>query len=247
VSRGYLVFEPDFYYKRGETAQSVINAVASAIKSLSKLSYIDTSKMGAQGQSFGGYETNVLAIQTGFFKAACEMAGPTDIISEYGSIRPGGHNNQTSADVGQRNLGVYPWEHPEVFVKNSPVFHIGEAKTPLLMVHDKEDDAILFSQAIELYLGMRRINKTVWMLQYDKEGHDLTDDNNKLDFTIRMQQFFDHYLKGAPAPIWMTRGIAAKDKGIVSGLELDTAGKCSDTCPVCNPGLTRSKPTTESK
>jgi esterase/lipase len=247
VSRDYLVFEPDFYYKRGETAQSIINAVASAIKSLNKLPYVDTPRMGAQGQSFGGYETNVLAIQTSFFKAACEMAGPTDIISEYGSIRPGGFNNESSADKGQRNLRVYPWEHPEVFIKNSPVFHIGKAKTPLLIVHNKEDDAILFSQAMELYLGMRRLHKPVWMLQYDKEGHDLTDDKNKLDFTTRMQQFFDHYLKGVPPPAWMTQGIPAKDKGNKSGLDLDPGGKCSDTCPVCNPGPTINKTSTESK
>lgn len=222
VSRGYLVFEPDFYYKMGETAGSVIDAVQSSLTELSKLPYIDTTRMGAQGQSFGGYESNVLAVQTHLFKAVCAMAGPTNIISEYGSLRPGGYNNQNSADRGQRYQGVFPWEHPEVFIKNSPNFHIGKAGTPLLLVHNKGDGAILFSQALELYLGMRRINKKVWMLEYDREDHDLQETNNKLDYTIRMQQFFDHYLKGAPAPRWMTRGISAKMKGIDSGLELDT-------------------------
>ncbi|WP_256003474.1 alpha/beta hydrolase family protein [Pedobacter deserti] len=222
VSRGYLVFEPDFYYKRGETSKSVINCAEAAIFELAKLPYVDTSRMGAQGQSFGGYESNVLAIQTKFFKAVCAMAGPSNIISEYGSIRPSGFSNQSSSDRGQRNLGVFPWEQPEVFIENSPVFHIDKSNTPLLLVHNKRDGAILFSQAMELFLGLRRINKKIWMLEYDGEGHTIEKDENKLDFTIRMQQFFDHYLKGAPAPRWMTRGIPAAMKGIDSGLEYDT-------------------------
>jgi len=223
VSRGYLVFEPDFYYKRGETAKSVIKSVESALVELRKLPYVNQNKMGIQGQSHGGYETNVLATGTQLFAAACEMAGFTDVISEYGSIRPGGHNNQSAADVGQRNLGVFPWDHPEVFIENSPVFHVSKMTTPLLMVHNKEDGAVLFSQAIELYLSMRRLGKEVWLLQYDKEGHEINEINNKLDFTIRMQQFFDHYLKDAPAPVWMSKGIPASLKGIVSGLQYETS------------------------
>ena len=222
VSRDYLIFEPDFYYKRGETAKSVINSIESAIGELRKLPYIDQNRMGIQGQSHGGYETNILATSTHFFAAACEMAGFTNIISEYGSIRPGGHNNQNSADRGQRNLGVFPWDHPEVFIENSPVFHVANMTTPLLMVHNKNDNAVLFSQAIELYMSMRRLGKEVWLLQYDGEGHEINENRNKLDYTIRMQQFFDHYLKDAPMPVWMSKGIPASLKGVVSGLRYET-------------------------
>ncbi|GAA3976427.1 alpha/beta hydrolase family protein [Mucilaginibacter dorajii] len=225
VSRGYLVFEPDMYYKTGKTAENIINVVNSAAKYLGCFTYIDTMRMGIQGQSFGGYETNVIATGTNIFAAACEMAGPTDIISEYGSLRPGGHNNEVSADIGQRNLGVLPWEYPAIFVENSPIFHIGKMTTPLLIVHNRNDGSILFSQAVELFMALRRSNKKAWMLEYDKEGHSIYNENNKLDFTIRMQQFFDHYLKGTLPPKWMTQGIAAKYKGIDSGLELDTSGQ----------------------
>lgn len=234
VSRGYLVFEPDFYYKTGKTYQCIVDAVNTAAKKLASYPFVDTSRMGAQGQSFGGYATNVIATGTTIFKAACEMAGPTDIISEYGSIRPGGHNNQTSADVGQRNLAVFPWERPEVFIENSPVFHVGRMTTPLLICHNRDDGAILFPQAVELYLAMRRAGKTGWMLEYDNEGHDLCERPNQLDFTIRMEQFFDHYLKGKPAPAWMTQGIPAKLKGIRTGFQTDAAGRCSNSCTICN-------------
>jgi len=238
VSRDYLVFEPDIYYKTGKTAQSILDVVESAAKYLATLPYVDSKRMGVQGQSFGGYETNVIVTGSKLFAAACEMAGPTNIISEYGSIRPMfGSNNQSSADIGQRNLGVSPWERPEIFIENSPVFHIDRATTPLLIVHNQGDGAILYTQAIELFLGMRRAGKKVWMLEYDGEGHAIYDEKNKLDFTIRMQQFFDHYLKGMPAPKWMTKGVPATDKGIETGYELDPAENCGTTgheCEVCN-------------
>lgn len=233
VSRGYLVFEPDFYYERGKTAQSIINCVEAAITQLEKLPYVDIRKMGIQGQSHGGYETNVLATGTNIFTAACEMAGYTNLITEYGSIRPGGFNNQVAADLDQRNLGVFPWEHPDVFIQSSPVFHVGKMTTPLLMVHNKGDGGVLFPQAVELFLAGRRLGKKVWMLQYDGEGHTNERDENKLDLTLRMQQFFDHYLKGAPAPVWMTQGIKAKDKGSKSGFELDYSGNCNEHCKIC--------------
>lgn len=237
VSRDYLVFEPDMYYKTGKTAQSILDVAESAAKYLATLSFVDSHRMGVQGQSFGGYETNVIATGSKLFAAACEMAGPTNIISEYGSIRPLGANNQSAADIGQRNLGAFPWEHPKVFIENSPVFHISNITTPLLIVHNQGDRAILYSQAIELFMGMRRAGKKVWMLEYDKESHVIGNENNQLDFTIRMQQFFDHYLKGLPPPKWMTQGILATNKGIESGFELEPAENCGTAehkCKVCN-------------
>jgi dipeptidyl aminopeptidase/acylaminoacyl peptidase len=221
LSRGYLVFEPDFYFTTGKTSESVLVSIDGAVRQLAKIPFVDTARMGVQGHSHGGYETNIIATGCHYFKAACEGSGYSNVISEYGSLRPGGMNNQRASDIDQRNLAVFPWEKPEVFVANSPVFHIGKMTTPLLIMHNKDDGAVNFSHAIEMYLGMRRIGKPVWMLEYDEEGHSVEDSMNKLDYTIRMQQFFDHYLKGAPPPVWMTRGIPAKEKGWVSGLALE--------------------------
>jgi hypothetical protein len=64
---------------------------------------------------------------------------------------------------------------------------------------------------------MRRLNKPVWMLNYNGEGHGLTKRENRLDLQIRMKQFFDHYLKGAPMPPWMKEGVPAIQKGIIKG------------------------------
>lgn len=224
VSRGYLVFEPDFYYKTGDVATNIINTINSSIKRLESVPYVDTKRLGAQGQSFGGYETNVIITGTTLFKAACEMAGPTNIVSEYNSLRPNGDNNQTSADNGQRNIGAFPWEEPERFIKNSPVFQIGNIETPLLIVHNQDDGAINYNQALELFLGMRRANKKVWLIEYEGEGHTISNPENQFDLTIRIQQFFDYYLKDSLPPIWMTSNALLPHASYLSGLEFDSSG-----------------------
>ncbi len=71
------------------------------------------------------------------------------------------------------------------------------------------------------------------MLQYDEGGHGLTGSDEK-DFTIRITQFLDHYLKGAPPPRWMTQGRPANLKGIEARLELDPDGFCGQNCKICS-------------
>jgi dipeptidyl aminopeptidase/acylaminoacyl peptidase len=80
------------------------------------------------------------------------------------------------------------------------------------MANDK-DGAVPWYQGIELYNGLRRLNKPCWMLNYNEDDHNLTKLANKYDLSIRMRQFFDHYLVNTPAPTWMTTGIPAKQKG----------------------------------
>ncbi len=79
-------------------------------------------------------------------------------------------------------------------------------------------------QSVEFFTGLRRLEKPVWMLQYDEGGHGVSG-KDAVDWTIRMTQFFDYYLKGAAPPKWMTEGIPAKLKGIETGYELDNSGK----------------------
>ena len=70
-----------------------------------------------------------------------------------------------------------------------------------------------------MFVALRRLNKPVWMVNYNDEPHWPTTYVNKRDWNIRMQQFFDHYLKGAPAPVWLAEGIPALLKGKTLGLE----------------------------
>jgi hypothetical protein len=70
-----------------------------------------------------------------------------------------------------------------------------------------------------MFLGLRRLGKKAWLLQYENEGHHVLGWQSSLDYTTRITQFFDHYLKGEPAPVWMTEGVPAKLRGQKTGLE----------------------------
>jgi dipeptidyl aminopeptidase/acylaminoacyl peptidase len=118
-------------------------------------------------------------------------------------------------------FGKSMWQDSAAYIWQSPVIMTDRIQTPLLMLHNKEDMITPFAQSIELFTAMRRLGKRCWLLQYDNEQHTLMQRENQQDFTIRLEQFYNHYLKGMDAPNWMTRGVAAKDKGIISGLEID--------------------------
>ena len=75
------------------------------------------------------------------------------------------------------------------------------------MINNDEDDAVPWYQGIEFFLALRRLNKEAYMFSYNGEKHGLRKRINQKDYTHRLQEFFDHFLKGAPAPEWMEKGI----------------------------------------
>jgi hypothetical protein len=77
-----------------------------------------------------------------------------------------------------------------------------------------------WEQGIEYFVALRRLQKPVWMLNYNGEAHGLRKDVNRKDWTTRMQQFFDHYLMDEAPPVWMEIGVPALLKGKKTGLEL---------------------------
>ena len=223
VSRGYLVFVPDIWQKKGHTGESALKSVVSAAHFLvNTYPWIDSMKMGLQGHSFGGYETNYIICHSNMFAAAQSSAGLSNCISGYGDLGFGKNSLAGVYEVGQMNLGTTPWAAPNIYVENSPIFYVDKIVTPLLLLHNKGDESVPFAQSVELFTAMRRIGKVVWLLQYDNEGHTLDLlDKASIDFTIRQQQFFDHYLKNMKLPIWMDRGVPASEKGKISGLSLN--------------------------
>jgi len=225
VSNGYLVFEPDMYYQVGHPGESIFNSVVSAVKHLTTFPWIDPSKIGLDGFSTGGYEANELITRTHLFAAAATGAGYTDLISSFGSVKPElFYSNQKTIET-EYWVGTTPWEDLNRYIENSPVIAADKVTTPLLILHNRNDNRVPWAQGIEFFTALRRLGKKVWMLQYDGEGHGLvTNELDEIDYTKRITQFFDYYLRNAPPPVWMTRGVGASWKGIDDGLELDMSG-----------------------
>jgi dipeptidyl aminopeptidase/acylaminoacyl peptidase len=220
ASGGYLVFIPDIRYQPGKPAQGAYNSIMSAADHLIKNFPIDEKRMGLQGQSWGGYQSAMLITMTTRFAAAMAGAPVGNMFSAYGGIRWGsGLNRQFQYESTQSRIGYTIWERPDLYVENSPLFHLPKVQTPLLIMANDKDGAVPWYQGIELYNGMRRLGKPCWMLNYNDDDHNLTKLANKYDLSIRMRQFFDHYLLEAPAPDWMTNGLPATDKGKRLGYE----------------------------
>lgn len=221
ASAGYLVFIPDIRYKAGHPAQSAYNCIMSGTDfMLRKLPNIDSTRMGLQGQSWGGYQTAQLITMTNRYAAAMAGAPVANMFSAYGGIRWGsGVNRQFQYERTQSRIGKTIWEAPELYYENSPLFHLPNVRTPLLIMANDKDGAVPWYQGIELYTSMRRLGKPCWMLNYNGDDHNLLQNANRMDLSIRMRQFFDHYLKGEKAPEWMKTGIPAIDKGKKTGYE----------------------------
>ena len=214
TSRGYLVFVPDIVYTPGTPGESAYNCIVSGANFLTGFPWVDKQNMAIQGQSWGGYQVAYLITRTHMFKAAEAGAPVSNMTSAFGGIRwESGSSRQGQYEQGQSRIGRNLWEAPELYISNSALFKLPEVKTPLLIMHNDADGAVPWYQGIEMFMGLRRLGKPVWMLEYNNEAHNLKERRNRKDLTIRLQQFFDYYLKGAPEPEWMKSGIPILRKG----------------------------------
>jgi len=220
VSRGYIIFMPDIEYEIGHPGKSAYNYIVSGARALVKKGWVDSTNMAIQGHSWGGYQVAQLVTMTKMFKAAWAGAPVANMTSAYGGIRwESGLNRQFQYEKSQSRIGASLWDKPQLYMENSPLFHLKNVTTPLVIMHNDNDGAVPWYQGIELFTAMRRLGKKVWMFNYNGEGHGLTDRKDKLDYQIRMQQFFDWILKGESPAEWIIEGVPAVKKGKDWGLE----------------------------
>ncbi|MDB4873691.1 MAG: peptidase family protein [Gemmatimonadetes bacterium] len=214
VSNGYLVFEPDIVYEDGYPGPSAYKSIVPGVQSLVRRGYVDETKLGLQGQSWGGYQTAYLITQTHMFAAAMAGAPVANMTSAYGGIRWGsGIARSGQYESGQSRIGKSLIEAPNLYIQNSPLFWLDRVTTPLFIMSNDMDDAVPWYQGIEFFVGMRRLGKEVYMISYNNDVHNPASRANQKDIAMRMQQFFDNKLKGAPAPDWMVHGIPYVAKG----------------------------------
>jgi len=222
-SNGYIIFVPDIKYKEGYPGKSACDAVVSGTMAMVEKGFVDKDNIGLQGQSWGGYEVAYIVTQTSLFKAAMAGAPVANMTSAYSGIRwESGVSRMFLYEHGQSRIGGTLWEKQPLYILNSPLFQADKITTPLLIMSNDNDGAVPWQQGIELFSALRRLDKPTWLLNYNGDEHNLTKRPNRIDLSIRMQEFFDYYLKSAPEPKWMNEGIPAINKGIDDGYELQT-------------------------
>ena len=214
VSNGYVLLLPDIVYEIGYPGSSALKCVVPAVEKVINLGFIDPARVGIQGHSWGGYQITYLITQTDLF-AACEAgASVANMTSAYGGIRWGtGMSRAFQYEKTQSRIGAPLWGRALQFLENSPVFWVERVNTPYLTIHNDEDDAVPWYQGIEFFTALRRLGKKAWMFNFNGEKHGLRERDNQKYWTVHLDEFFDHYLKGAPAPAWMTQGVPYLERG----------------------------------
>lgn len=223
ISKGYLYFIIHIRYSNSKTTglQDAFNYVTAGAKYLSRLPYVNAKAMGIGGHSFGGFETNYIVAHTNLFAAAVSSAGMTDFMSFFGVDDNDSQGFPRNDSGGQARLGDHSLDNSQRrLIQSSAVYHAAHINSPILLIANRQDYRVPFSQGIEFFKVLRRFGKRAWLSMDEQGHHGFSSTQMAMGF-----QLFDHYLKGLPAPVWMTRGIPATEKGKTLGMEYDTAIK----------------------
>ena len=210
---GYFVLRPDIVYRPRNPGLSFMESVLPALDAALATGHIDPERVGILGHSWGGYQTTFAVTQTDRFAAAVAGAPLTNLVSMYLSFYWNtGSTDARIFEISQGRMEVPWWEDFESYRANSPVHHITEMRTPLLMAFGDKDGAVEFNQGVEFYNAARRANRDFVLLVYEGENHSLQQRPNQLDYYRRTHEWFAHYLKGEPAPAWITEGVPFLDQ-----------------------------------
>ncbi|MEG0500518.1 MAG: prolyl oligopeptidase family serine peptidase, partial [Rikenellaceae bacterium] len=208
VSNGYIIFMPDVTFVIGEPGKSSYNIVVSGTKALIKRGILDAKRIGLQGHSWSGYQAAYLATKTDIFACINTGAPIVNMTSGYNGLREGsGLPRMFMYEDWQCRMGSSIWGALDQYIESSPILYADKIAAPLLISHSDKDEAVSYAEGRSLFLAMRRLQKTAWLLNYKGEGHFMNSAAAQHDWTRRMRQFFDYYLNGTQMPRWMSEGI----------------------------------------
>ena len=211
---------PDVHYHTGPSHSDQLDSVESAVKKVIEMGVVDPKHIGLNGHSYGGEGAAFIATRSRLFAAVGVGAGVVDLFNDFNmnwgwsyQVRGGsGANGDDYYLYGQGREAVSPWDKPDMYHFESALTHVPEVTQPILIMHGTADPTVGFINGLAFYNALRYNGKNAILLAYPGEGHGLRGLANRKDLTIRYFQFFDHYLKGAPAPKWMTDGVPYLDK-----------------------------------
>jgi acetyl esterase/lipase len=220
VSRGYITLIPDVYFNTGASHSDMLDCVEAATRKVIELGYADPKRIGINGHSYGGEGVAFIGTRSRLFAAVGMGAGVTDLTSDFNhnwgwSYQVPGRDGSNGYDYylyGQGREGTNPWDNPALYKFESAMTHVREVTAPFLIMHGTADPTVSFQEGLGFYNALRFNGKTATLLAYPGEGHGLRGLANRRDLTIRYFQFFDHYLRGAPAPRWLSEGVPFLDK-----------------------------------
>jgi dipeptidyl aminopeptidase/acylaminoacyl peptidase len=209
--QGYALLMPDIQARVNDAGKAAVESVTAAVDAAVATGAVDRERLGLMGHSNGGFETFFIATQSNLFKAAVPQAGWSNMLSSYGGVyeRDGSPVSYISENEQPYIAGPW-WEHWDAFIRNSPLFHAKNVHTPLLIAHGNGDKLVPFSQSVEMFNTLRRMGNTqVVLLEYDGIDHSFhVGGETEHDLEMRMREFFGHFLKGEPAPLWWTQGVS---------------------------------------
>lgn len=199
---GYFVFYPNYRgstgrgeefakSSQGDLAGKEFEDIVDGVDHLISEGLVDKDRVGVTGGSYGGYATGWMATRyTDRFAAGVMFVGISNNISKWGT-----------SDIPEELYLVHArqriWEGYQEFLERSPIYYAGQAKTPLLIMHGKEDTRVFPSQSYELYRHIKtRTDTPVRLVLYPEEGHGNRKSTARYDYNLRMMRWFNEYLKG---------------------------------------------------
>jgi dipeptidyl aminopeptidase/acylaminoacyl peptidase len=215
VSRGYITMLPDVHFRTGNSHSDMLESVEAATRKVIELGYADPKRIGVTGHSYGGEGAAFIGTQSKMFAAVGMGAGVTDLFNDFNqnwgwSYQVQAGSGNTGFDYylyGQGRWGFSPWDNPEKYRFESALVHANKVAVPFLIMHGTADPTVGFENGLAFYNALRYNGKKAVLLAYPNEGHGLRGMANRKDLTVRYFEFFDHYLRDAPAPKWLSEGV----------------------------------------
>lgn len=194
AARGFAVVKPSVTFETGYPGEAWLKGVTAAANHVIQSGVADSARLGVQGQSYGGYATNLLITKTNRFKAAINVSGKVDIISFYTDSPRLGVRNIHAAEKSQDRIGATLWQQPQKYIEHSAVMFADRIKTPLLLLTGGLDHNVPALNTREMYYALRRLGKPVVWVNYTNGGHGVPN-TTELEFTDFYQRMFDWYAK----------------------------------------------------